>query len=130
MGVRTETWTAQKTNPRFCLYSIGLIFPSDTLIAVSMISPILPIVYFITTMINSGALLFYNQYIGKFDKENADSIFSHGLFLTVLAGILIALTMLGCREVYIGTLSLSPSVIQYTPDSLLSGDVSHFLPAG
>lgn len=31
-GVRTFSWTAYAANPRLCLYSLGLIFPNDTLI--------------------------------------------------------------------------------------------------
>ena len=94
----------------------GNMIGSETLIAVGAVAPLLPIVDFLRSMINSGTLLFYNSYIGNNDKEHADDVFSQGLLLTILTGILIALGMLAGKNAYIGSLSLSESVKQYTAD--------------
>lgn len=94
----------------------GNMIGQEPLIAVGTVAPLLPIEWFITSTINSGTLLFYNDHIGKYDKKNADSVFGQGLFLAVLAGILIIMGMLAGKEAYIGSLSLSDTVNQYTRD--------------
>lgn len=92
----------------------GNMIGSETLIAVGALAPLLPVATFISSLINSGTLLFYNSYIGKNEQENADEIYGQGLLLAMLAGVLIALGMLAGKNAYFASLSLSGSVKRYT----------------
>ncbi|WP_044916719.1 MATE family efflux transporter [Butyrivibrio sp. WCE2006] len=92
----------------------GNMIGSDTLIAVGILSPLVSIELFISIVINSGTLLFYNQYIGKYDKKTADEYFGQGIILSVLSGLLIILGMLVFEDFYIDLFTLSPKIEQYT----------------
>ena len=85
----------------------------DALSAIGLVSPFFFISVFIAGVINSGTIINYSYEIGKFNKKRAHEYFSEGIITAIASGILIAVSLLILRPIFVKTLNVSPEIIKF-----------------
>ena len=94
----------------------GNMLGSEALSAVGLVSPLMSVGTFIASVINSGTLLDYSFNVGKGDNDRANRIFGQGLLTAVIAGVLLLLSLLLCKNFFIQSMDCSVAMTGYVKD--------------
>ncbi len=84
---------------------VGNVIGETALSAINLFAPILGLITFVSALIAMGAIYLFSNYIGKFEKEKANQIFSISFFASIFFGIILFLLMIICGEYYINASS-------------------------
>lgn len=98
-----------------------LILLSDTIIAgnmlgetalsaITIVKPIYSIAIFCATLISVGTSVYYSYQIGRFDTKEANRIFSQGVILAVVFGVLLTLMGVLCCDGYLELCEVSDEI--------------------
>ena len=107
--VEAITYLASLTDSVVAGHAIG----AEALAAVNLVSPMLLIITFLGGAINTGTVLRYSYYVGRFDRERAHEIFSEGCIMAVAVGILLSALFYGLEQVFLSWMALSEALKQY-----------------
>ena len=94
----------------------GNMLGSEALSAVGLVSPLMSVGTFIASVINSGTLLDYSFNVGKGDNDRANRIFGQGLLTAVVAGVVLLLSLLLCKNFFIQSMDCSVAMTGYVKD--------------
>ncbi|MCQ2387969.1 MAG: hypothetical protein MJ066_05965, partial [Clostridia bacterium] len=89
---------------------VGNIVGEDGLCAVNLVFPFYVIANFFGCIIGMGSFILYFRYLGESKKEDADKIFTQGLFLSIVIGLLLFWIMFFCQNLFLNNLDLNESV--------------------
>lgn len=89
---------------------VGNIVGENGLSAVNLVFPFYIIANFFGSMIGAGTAILYFRYLGESKKEKADSIFTQGLFLSIVSGIFLFLMMIFCENLFLDSLNINEAV--------------------
>lgn len=95
---------------------IGNILGEQALAAVNVVKPYHSFAIFLSSLLSIGTSVFYSLEIGKFDRKKANQLFSQGVILELLAGILLFVLGLMGKEPYFQYLNLSSQVAAEASD--------------
>ena len=91
----------------------GNLISKEALTAVGLVSPIILITSFISTIIHSGAMLEYSGHLGRSEKNRANEYFSQSILLAIISGLLLGIIFLFMRDGFIKFLEISPSMNEH-----------------
>jgi len=91
----------------------GNMINSSAFAAIGLISPFISVSVFVSSIINSGTIKYYSDYIGAFENRRAKEIFSQGVYMSILAGFAYAAIMFVLRDSIISILTDSAVMQQY-----------------
>ncbi|MBQ7158357.1 MAG: hypothetical protein IJS09_02885 [Treponema sp.] len=94
----------------------GLCLGKEAFASVGLLTPVVLFSTFITAVVNSGTVIQYSYYVGKFDREKADDYLRHGLLLASGISIVFITSLLLFKGRYIESLHLSATMAQYVDD--------------
>ena len=94
----------------------GNFISKEALTAVGLVSPILLITLFITSIINSGTMLEYSGHVGRSEKDRANQYFSQGVIMAVTSGFVLLVIFSLIRDEFIKFLEISPLMNEYVRD--------------
>ena len=109
VAVEMVTFIVSLIDPVIAGRCIGI----DALSAISLFSPFISISTFVAAVINTGTLIKYTTMVGKFQKKRADEVFSQGVIMAVLAGVLVTLMIVLIKPLFISSLSVSAQLEGY-----------------
>lgn len=95
---------------------IGNILGEQALAAVNVVKPYHSFAIFLASLLSIGTSVFYSLETGKFDREKANALFSQGVILEVLAGVLLFVLGLVGKDIYFQYLNLSAQVAAAASD--------------
>lgn len=76
----------------------GRIVGSGVLASMTMVSPLLTFLTFVSIMITSGTVTLYSYDVGNSDRDNANSRYSQGVILALGSGLLLSLLLYFFRD--------------------------------
>ena len=94
----------------------GNMLGPEALSAVALVSPFMSVGTFITCVINSGTLLDYSYNVGKGDTDRSNKIFCQGVLTAAVAGTILFLTLLLCKDLFLQSIGYSDSMAGYAND--------------
>lgn len=103
---------------------IGNILGEQALAAVNVVTPYYSFAIFLSSLLSIGTSVFYSLEMGKFDREKANQLFSQGMILGVLAGVLLFVVGLVGKDIYFQYLNLSEQV------AVMASDYFFYYPFG
>ena len=95
---------------------IGNILGEQALAAVNVVKPYHSFAIFLSSLLSIGTSVFYSLETGKFDRKKANQLFSQGVILELLAGILLFVLGLMGKGPYFQYLNLSSQVAAEASD--------------
>ena len=110
--VEAITYLASLTDAVVAGHAMG----AEALTAINLVSPLLMIITFFGGAINTGTVLRYSYFVGRFDRERAHEIFSEGCIMAVAAGVVLSGLFYALEQVLLARMVLSESLKQYVHD--------------
>lgn len=95
---------------------IGNILGEQMLSAVNVVKPYQSFTIFLSSLLSVGTSVFYSLETGKFNREKANALFSQGVILELLAGVILFVVGLLGQDLYFQYLSLSEQTAKATSD--------------
>lgn len=92
---------------------IGNMLGEKALAGLNIVTPLFSIVVFVGTVISVGTTVCYSFEMGKLDKDAADRYFGQGIIMAVSAGIILFMTVLLIKDVFLGYYNPSPEIYSY-----------------
>ena len=89
----------------------GRIVGNNALCAINLVSPLTGYANFIAGMIGIGSSLIYFRYLGADNTKKANEVFSQGIVLSIISGLLIFVIMTFGRDFYFNSLNVSQAVL-------------------
>lgn len=95
---------------------IGNILGEQMLSAVNVVKPYQSFAIFLSSLLSVGTSVFYSLETGKFNREKANALFSQGVILELLAGVILFVVGLLGQDLYFQYLSLSEQIAKAASD--------------
>lgn len=88
----------------------GNLLGESYLSAISIVKPIYSLAIFCATLISIGTSVYYSYQIGCFNTKEANQIFSQGVIISIIFGVLLLLFGIVGQDIYIEFLDVSDQV--------------------
>lgn len=94
----------------------GNLLGTDAVMAITLISPIVSFVVFVCYVLSSGTALAASVHRGRADDAAVNNVFSHGMAVSVEAGLLMSVIMFLFRDQLLSIWHISASAMVYVQD--------------
>lgn len=90
----------------------GFLIGSKAVAGITLVTPIISLSAFFGSVISLGVPILYSTEMGKFNKEKADKVFGLGLFMSIVVGVAMFLTISLFGEAYLKSSSPSDEILE------------------
>ena len=94
----------------------GAFLGEDAISAVAVVAPLYMLSCFVGSLIASGSGTVYSREMGKFNKHNADTIFSQGLIISLILSVITCTIVSLARPLFISFYDLTGNILIYAND--------------
>ncbi len=96
----------------------GYIADETGISAINILTPVITVITFVSTMIAFGASVCYGNAMGEADQDRADKIFGMGLIVLSVFGIAAFITVKFGSNLYFNYLNINEKIIYYVYEYL------------
>lgn len=93
---------------------IGHFIGEEALSAVSLVMPIFSIIIFFTYIISAGTTMLMSYNVGAGERSKANKLFSQGIILAVVVGIILTGVLVVLKKEFLELLSISEQLYDYS----------------
>ncbi len=94
----------------------GQFVGDEAVAAMTLVSPIMTLVFFLSYMVADGLAMMFSYAKGKSDQAKANELFSMGMICSIVTGVVVTLILIVFREKILSLWEISPELMSYAVD--------------
>lgn len=94
----------------------GQFVDDEAVAAMTLISPIMTLVLFLSYMVSDGLAMMFSYAKGRNDQQKANELFGMGAIVTALTGVAMTIILIAFREQILSMWEISPHMMIYADD--------------